>query len=323
MKPSLLVTELWGLGDLAIASEFLRRACVHYSVRLIAKPPAIELGRLLWPEVEVIPFTAPWTRFRGKYQLHRWPWADMARLIGSLRKNPPSVAASARWDPRDHLLLFLSQASRRLGFPRTGSRLFLNDPLPPVERDSPRTAQWMALADRLELSPRPDPPPDLPPLGDAIVIHSGAAQPVRVWPLERYAGLANQLREQGWRVLIICDPSQQAQWELVGETPLCPDSPTRLIEGLLQGRRFIGNDSGPGHIAAALGCPTFTLFGPQRPEWFLPDHPQAGWIPGKPCDYKPCFDYCRMPRPHCLLDQSADEVLAAVLRWLDQWKRGS
>jgi hypothetical protein len=56
---------------------------------------------------------------------------------------------------------------------------------------------------------------------------------------------------------------------------------------------FIGNDSGPGHLAAFCGVPTFTLFGPQLPEWFAPLHPGSEWLEGKACPYKPCSDYCR------------------------------
>jgi ADP-heptose:LPS heptosyltransferase len=45
---------------------------------------------------------------------------------------------------------------------------------------------------------------------------------------------------------------------------------------------FIGNDSGPGHLAALVGVPVLTLFGPQLPEWFAPLHPQAEWLEENP-----------------------------------------
>ena len=48
-----------------------------------------------------------------------------------------------------------------------------------------------------------------------------------------------------------------------------------LLTKLASADRFIGNDSGPGHLAALLGVPTFTIFGPQLPELFAPQHPQA------------------------------------------------
>ena len=47
---------------------------------------------------------------------------------------------------------------------------------------------------------------------------------------------------------------------------------------LAQSQLFIGNDSGLGHIAAAAGTPTVTVFGPGDPARYHPWHPQARWI---------------------------------------------
>ena len=89
MKPRLLVLELWGLGDLVIATPFLRAAANKFAVTLLAKPFALEMRPRLWPEVEVIPFTAPWTAFafRDKYNLLRWPWREMLRLRRASRRS--------------------------------------------------------------------------------------------------------------------------------------------------------------------------------------------------------------------------------------------
>jgi aconitate hydratase len=75
---------------------------------------------------------------------------------------------------------------------------------------------------------------------------------------------------------------------------------------------FIGNDSGPGHLASFCGVPTFTLFGPQLPEWFAPLHPASEWLEGKACPYKPCSDYCRFPVPYCMANSEEEEVWALV-----------
>jgi ADP-heptose:LPS heptosyltransferase len=75
---------------------------------------------------------------------------------------------------------------------------------------------------------------------------------------------------------------------------------------------FIGNDSGPGHIAALCGVPTFTIFGPQLPEWWVPFHPQAEYVEGKACPFKPCSDYCRFPKPFCIQDLSEEAVWKRV-----------
>ena len=76
IKPKLLVVELWGMGDLVIASPFLRAASKRFSVTLLAKPYANDLQARFWPDVKVVPFIAPWTAFEHKYYLWRWPWRE-------------------------------------------------------------------------------------------------------------------------------------------------------------------------------------------------------------------------------------------------------
>jgi heptosyltransferase-2 len=115
MKPKLLIVELWGLGDLVIATPFLQAASKKYSVTLVAKPYAQDLQARFWPEVEVIPFVAPWTAFQGKYWLWKWPWREMAAIQRRLVKMKFDVGLSARWDPRDHFMLRVARANRRLG----------------------------------------------------------------------------------------------------------------------------------------------------------------------------------------------------------------
>src|SRR5581483_12200272 len=79
-KPRLFVVELWGLGDLLIATPFLRAATEKYEVTVLAKPYATDLQARFWPGVKVVPFTAPWTAFKHKYRLYAWPWREMFRL---------------------------------------------------------------------------------------------------------------------------------------------------------------------------------------------------------------------------------------------------
>ncbi|PTX95836.1 hypothetical protein DB354_09460 [Opitutus sp. ER46] len=170
-----------------------------------------------------------------------------------------------------------------------------------------RAEQWRALATAMGW--------DLPRFaseshgvrsGRRIVIHTGAGHPVRRWPIERYHALAARLRAEGW------EPS------LVDDTVSDLDT---LVDVLSTADRFIGNDSGPGHLAALLDVPTFTIFGPQRPELFAPQHPDAAWIEGAPCEYKPCFDACRFAQPDCLLSLSVDSVWSRVQAWLARQPR--
>jgi heptosyltransferase-2 len=312
MNSRLVVVELWGLGDLAIGTPFLQVASRKYEVTLIAKPYARELASWFFPSVKVKPFYAPWAAFTHKYQLWRWPWRELLNLRDS---EVFDLGVSARWDPRDHFLLLWLGTSKRLGFPRLGSQVFLTTALPKPPPLAHRYEYWRELARALdcELPLREHMPQTTGKRKDRIIVHTGAAQSLRVWPLERYRALIAELREAGYSVQVLCDSDQQKWWQSSGESDvISPGNVSRLCALLECAGVFIGNDSGPGHLAALLGVPTFTLFGPQLPESFSPLHPAAEWLEGKPCPYKPCWDSCRFPQPNCLLGLDEQVVQAKV-----------
>jgi ADP-heptose:LPS heptosyltransferase len=91
---------------------------------------------------------------------------------------------------------------------------------------------------------------------------------------------------------------------------------------LLRGcRLFVTNDSGPLHLAAALGAPTVAVLGPSDPAIFGPRDTAHAIVrtalPCSPCirvgDFPPCPIE---PREHCLLSVTPDMVLAAATRLL-------
>jgi len=310
VKPKLLVIELWGLGDLVIATPFLQAASRKYAVTLLAKPFALDLQARFWREVTVEPFVAPWTAFKHKYRLFSWPWRELFGLR-KLVKPRFDAGLSARWDPRDHLLLTLLGVKMRVGFPRMGSQVFLSQPLVRPDPRAHRYEHWrvMARALEMELPPRERLPIPPPRAGGEILIHTGAGQPVRVWPLPRYRSLVQRLRQENYRVQVVCDPDQRGWWLDAGERNVAsPTTVTELFTLVDRAGVFIGNDSGPGHLAAFCGVPTFTLFGPQLPEWFAPLHPAARWFEGKACPYKPCSDYCQFSAPICMVNTSEEEI---------------
>jgi len=311
VKPKLLIVEIWGLGDLVIATPFLQAASQRYGVTLVAKPFAQDLQPRFWPEVRVLPFVAPWTAFTGKYRLWQWPWRGMFRLVRTLAVERFDVGLSARWDPRDHFLLTLAGARKRLGFPRLRSQIFLTQPLAKPDPLDHRYEYWRVIARALELTlpAREAIPWPAARRDGSVLVHSGAGQPIRVWPLERYRNLVARLRKNNHAVVVACDPDQRQWWLQAGEANIATPQTVSELLALVDGSRaFIGNDSGPGHLAAFCGVPTLTLFGPQLPEWFAPLHPAAVSIEGKTCPYKPCSDYCRFPTPHCLWNVTVDEV---------------
>jgi len=310
-KPKLLVLELWNVGDLALAAPFLGQACEKFDVTLIAKPMAGELQGRLWPQVNHVPFCAPWTVFKGKYRLYDWPWKDITGLMGKVRAQKFDIAVSGRYDPRDHLLMWLMSARRRFGFPRLGSQILLTNPLQATKPPAHRYAFWQRLALELGFELRQTGLVRRKQAETRVVVHTGARAVVRVWPLDRYRSLIRRLRER-YEVQVLCDANQMEYWTRHGEAAIAPRSLTELMSFLDAATICIGNDSGPGHLAAVLGVPTFTIFGPQLSSSFAPIHPAAEWIEGAECPYKPCFDSCRFRVPHCLWNLDEETVCGKI-----------
>ena len=92
---------------------------------------------------------------------------------------------------------------------------------------------------------------------------------------------------------------------------------------------FIGTDSGLGHMAAAVGCPTVTLFAQaadcrtddgrhsNSPRRFRPLGPRTAIL--QPEHARPgCEDGCSRLEPHCILDIPAEQAAVAALALLQQ-----
>jgi heptosyltransferase-3 len=104
----------------------------------------------------------------------------------------------------------------------------------------------------------PGPPPDL---GTYAVIHPFASRPDKTWPAERFVAVAAHLREAcGLEPVFLAgasdDPSLFSRFKVWRNAPL--DEVKSLMSGA---SLFLGNDSGPAHVAAAFGVPVVVLFG--------------------------------------------------------------
>lgn len=104
-----------------------------------------------------------------------------------------------------------------------------------------------------------------------VVIHLGSGSPTKCWPAANFHALASALQKRGWHVALLCGPVERERQLSVGDLPALHPPDLRSLAGLLaKAALFIGNDSGPGHIAAAVGTPTLTLFGPTDPRLWAP-----------------------------------------------------
>jgi ADP-heptose:LPS heptosyltransferase len=111
------------------------------------------------------------------------------------------------------------------------------------------------------------------PPSPLIVIHPGATDPRRRWPADRFGQVGAALAGDGAQVVVIGDDSEAALGDDVVRDAVGAGasrqsvrstagrlSMTELVSLLLDADLFVGNDSGPRHVAGALGLPTVSIF---------------------------------------------------------------
>jgi heptosyltransferase III len=103
-----------------------------------------------------------------------------------------------------------------------------------------------------------------------VVIHPAASTPDKTWPAERFLETASYLQQQlDLDPVFIAGPDESLAPFKHYRT--VPAAPLEQIKSLLAGATlFIGNDSGPAHMAAAFGLPVVVLFGSSDPEIWSP-----------------------------------------------------
>jgi ADP-heptose:LPS heptosyltransferase len=261
--------------------------------------------------------------------------ADLAALTDRVRALAPDeavVSTSFHQSPLPLALLL-----RAAGVPRISAtsvdypgslldvRHRLDDDLPEPER-----ALALARAAGFDLPDGDDgrlavrrPLPPAPHEPGYVVLHPGASVPARAWPAERCAEAVEALTGAGHRVLVTGGPGERALTAAVAGTrgvDLGGATTLAQMAALLDGAAavVVGN-TGPAHLAAAVGTPVVSLFSPVVPA--------ARWAPygvptvllgdqDAPCRLTRARE-CPVPGHPCLTSVTADDVVAAVRRLVD------
>jgi heptosyltransferase-3 len=107
-----------------------------------------------------------------------------------------------------------------------------------------------------------------------VVMHPFAATTEKTWPRERFIEVAGRLQNAGLQPMIVAGPADDTA--PFSDFQVLRDSPLGALKSLMSGAAlFIGNDSGPAHVAAAFGIPVAVLFGPSDPVTWAPWRTEA------------------------------------------------
>jgi ADP-heptose:LPS heptosyltransferase len=141
-----------------------------------------------------------------------------------------------------------------------------------------------------------------------VAVHPGSGSPGKCWPIDSYLQLIEQLHHAGHRCRIILGEVELERWPAdhlsrlhAADETVHPATYFDLLNELSQCSAFVGNDSGPGHLAGIIAIPSVVLFGPTDPADWKPIGPRVTAIRKQPLDSLP-----------------VDDVLQAVLSVLPQ-----
>jgi len=162
---------------------------------------------------------------------------------------------------------------------------------------------------------------------------AGGTSPLKQWPVSRFIELGGWLQvTHNARLVLAGGPGEEALGEeiergldapvinLIGRTTL------RQLAAVLRGcRLYVGNDTGPMHVAAAMGVPAAGLFGSSCHHRFHPwgegHRVVANTLPCSPCADEPHRDrcvQCIFDHPRCMHELSPERVKEAVTAMLNQ-----
>lgn len=313
--------------------------------------PAVRALRRAHPDARLL-VAGPWATVLGGQRLadtlvtYPRDWSGRLAAADVVRRFAPDTAVVLPNSFESALAAWYWGARRRIGFD-AGARAWLLTDAPPLP--APRRHQideYVMLAQRCDGDVRDREPTlsapalDAPERGEAralldevgarrdrpaVGVHLGAAYgPAKMWPAERVVDLCRLLDAVGVRAVLLGTAAEAATADAIArETPVSSlvgrDRPALLASLLTEIDALVSGDTGVAHLAAALGTPVVTLFGPTDPALSAPrgravalTHP----VPCAPCFYRAC------PIEHpCLRGLAGARVRDAILALLDDRAR--
>jgi heptosyltransferase-2 len=281
--PRILVVELWNIGDVVLTIPFLaqlRSMFPRAQITLLARPHARMIldGTGLVDEFVSDPSPADnWLSLNPLAQ----GWRDLWRLRNELSARNFDLAFQSRLHLREHVILAMSGARRRIGYAFGKGDSLLTDALPAGDSHLHKAEAWLRLLDvvggpaetascRLHVSEaeRVWASRFLEERGvgrgDVVIgIHPGASLPEKRWPIDRFAEIASDLAARpGVRVVALVDPAGYGDSLGAIDGVITAQVGLRELMALIERCALLAcNDSGPMHLAGALGVPTVAVFG--------------------------------------------------------------
>lgn len=352
----LLAVRLDAMGDVLMTSPALAALKGPGRTVSVLTSPAGAAAAALIPDVdEVVVYEAPWMKHtpprdaapdRAMIERLRSSGYDAAAIFTVYSQNPQPAA----------LLTYLAGIPLRLAHSRENPYQLLTDwvpdpdpgPDPALARHEVRrqldlvasvgfrpAASEASLRVAIPSSARSEVDTLLGDLGindgpgPLVVIHPGASAPSRRYPAEGFAGAAQRLAQDGCRIVVTGSPAEAdlaesvrgaaggRAWSLAG----CLGLP-QLGAVLARADLLVANNTGPVHLAAAVGTPVVDLYAqtnPQHTPWAVPHRTLFHDVECRWC-YR---SVCPQGHHHCLRLVQPEEIVIAARELLAALEKGS
>ena len=234
--------------------------------------PAISLLKKARPDLKISVAVEP--RFRPVFENN----PAVAHIGGSswkeVRDWKPALVLNLHGGTRSQWITALSGARWRAGFAHHNFTFAYNVKIPRAQRilgvnRTVHTAEHLASAVfALGVPVQPIPRASLcagqsPFTGRYGVIHPFASAPDKQWPADRFCELARYLELWNIKPVFLTGPRDDAAPYKAHD--VVRDSLTNAMSVISKATVFVGNDSGPAHLAAGFGIPSVVLFGSSNP----------------------------------------------------------
>ncbi|GAB2554906.1 glycosyltransferase family 9 protein [Leucobacter ruminantium] len=328
----MLVARLDSLGDVLLAGPAVRAVAAVAEVVMLCGPRGAEAARLLPGVSEVIVWNAPWIANPAPAATAEHHGA-LVRLVRGAAVSEAVILTSFHQSPLPLALLLRSAGVERISgasVDYAGSLLDVRlRPGEDLPEDIPEPQRALAIVGAAGFPQADDGAlrvravPDVRELtgpGPYVVLHPGADAPARQWPIEGFAETARLLESEGRRVVLTGSGDERLLTRRILErAPGALDlagacSLPQLAGVLAAASAVVCGNTGPAHLAAAVGTPVVSLFSPVVPA--------VRWAPsGVPLrllgdQAAPCRGsrarVCPVPGHPCLAAVSPDAVLSAV-----------
>lgn len=334
-----LLIRLDNIGDVLTTTPAIRALRKRYSgakIDILIRPdtkPLIAHN----PDIDrVIVFDSPWLHRSGRLNFIQSLRAlSKDPIIGDLRRNDYDLAIEFHTDPRNILLTYLTGAKRRIGHDVRGLGFLLTDIVPwkdhlhIIDRTflitdylgAKRQGKDTVLRVGKEDENRADVWIKKNVQGDFICLNPCTGRPNKFWLDDRWAKVADILSKE-WGVEIVFTGGKADLSRIANITKMMRDKPKVAAGDLSLGssaalfkraKMLIATDTGPLHMARAVGTPVVGLFGPIDPkEWGYNDRTSVSIGHYNECVCKDLPDCVGKDRYLCMRRLTVDEVLGAA-----------